>query len=371
MKNKTRFLRAWVLFTLGVFAASFIALVLIRWFLVYIDYFDKDNKIFILLAVNKFIYWFLILIPIVIWFIRRSNRLEVSQGWNVIGEWEKQRMQPFEPGWHYPFWYFGYFDDVSEVPMNKQTLSILSGRREGYEQSIIDEYVYGSASDMDPGTGSALCLLYKADIQCVDSLTANYCVKGDPYEYIADRVEWCVGLYVHARSSEEIIDNFSKETLDSVIPDYIKEDVLLSTGFELLSFFPGDVSFNEETAASRAKEEQLKRKKVENSLELENKVQLEVGNKLILLAELDNRTVIENIAKKDDQIRVNTIKSLKDGADVDGEKALEFIIKEKTLETVKESAQKGNITYIDDSKGGALNQSAALGFAINANNQNK
>lgn len=323
----------------------------------------SGNPIFYYVIFEHNIYWLMLLFPFIAWRLYLKSRLAVQPEWNLIAEWKKQKMEPFTPGWHYPFRYFGFFEEIADVPMNKQSLCILSGVRDGFEETILDEYVYGTASNMEPGTGDFLRLLYKVEIKCFDSILTTYNVE-DPYEYIASLVELCVGRYVHKNSSEKIIDKFSKQKL-SIIPISILEQIKTDTGIEIISFIPVDVVNTPETEVFRRTLDQKTRQKDINAIDLKNRVQLEKGEGEVLQVKLANAD-IEN------QIRANKLKSIMEKTSVSGEEALKIVMKDKTLETIAKASESGSIVYIDESNGNnSLNQGASLGFAINATNNQK
>jgi len=360
MIKEKRFILAWGAFFVSLLVVATFVLWVICYFVTKFNLFTKP----------ELVYWLLLAVPFVVWYLRLTNRLEVSPELNVIGEWQKRKMEPFKPGWHFPFRYFGFFEEIAEVPMNKQTLFILSGQRDGIEQAVVDQYVYGTASNMEPGTGDFIRLLYRVEIKCIDSLAATYNVD-DPYEYIAGVIELNVGLYVHKSDGEEIIDKFTKETLDSIININIQEQILTDTGIKLISFIPVDVINTPEVEAIRRELDHEERQTAINKAKIKNAVQIKEGDGELLKVTLANKAIEEDISKKDDQIRTNEIKSIKDATGVSGDEALKFIIKDKTLETIAAASQTGNITYIDDSNNGNLNPAAAMGFAINATNQKK
>jgi hypothetical protein len=289
-----------------------------------------------------------------------------------VGEWCGKKMKPFTNGYHYPFRKFGFFNVVAEVPMNKQTLYILSGVRDNLSQELIKQYVYGTASNMEPGTGDFVRLLYRVEVKCIDPLALVYNVN-NPYDYVAGIIEQKVSLYVHHNKSEDIIDHFAEQTLDSIFavsssnPDDIRNQVLADTGLKLISFIPIDVINTPEVEALREQLDKEQRQIEIIKAQVENEAKREEGKKKVLTAKLANMSVQEAIGQKNNDILVNKIKAITDSTGVGGEEALGFIAKEKTLETLEKSSETGSITYIDDSGSkGNLNQAAALGFAISA-----
>lgn len=311
----------------------------------------------------------LIWIPVSFFTVWKA-KLVVLPEWTVVAEWCGKKMEPFASGYHYPFRKFGFFNVVAEVPVNKQTLYILSGVRDNLAPEVVEQYVYGTASNMEPGTGDFLRLLYRVEVKCVDPLALVYNVN-NPYDYVAGIIEQKVSLYVHREKSENIIDKFSEQTLASIfsasssIADDVLDQILTDTGLKLISFIPVDVINTPEVEELREQLDKEQRQTAIIEAQLKNEVQREQGKKKILSAQLENMSVQENIGKKTNDILVNEIKAIKDQAGVGGDEALRFIAREKTLATIENSSKTGNVTYIDDSgTRGNLKQAAALGFAI-------
>jgi len=75
----------------------------------------------------------------------------------------------------------------------------------------------------------------------------------------------------------------------------------------------------------------------------------------------------KSISRETDEIRTEKIVAIRNAAGVNGVVALNFINNDKKLDVILESSKKGNITYVDDSKG-SLTQASAMSFAINAAN---
>lgn len=327
-----------------------------------------EHPVFYFVILKGNICWllvfFLLIFPGLIWF----NRLEVSPEWELIAEWGKERMEPFKNGYHFPFRYFGYFEEIAEVPMNQQTLHILSSKRDRVEKEVAEIYVYGKASDIKPGTGASLGLSYEVEFKCLDSSALVYYGTGDPYEYVVSVIEHHVKLYAKSLVSEVIIDHFPDQDLDLLVPAKVQSRILALTGIELISFIPGSVFISKESEADRSILEKEKREFELNRAKIKNQKQLENGKNGVLKAEFSNMEVIKNISKEKDQVLANKVKSIMTEAGVSGEEALKIVMKEKTLETVGAASKNGSIVYIDESSNGNgnLNQGAALGFAINA-----
>ena len=332
--------------------------------------------LFILLLCNWgwFIFWLLGTIAWLVFVLclRWRSKLIVLPEWVVIAEWCGKKMEPFANGYHYPFRKFGFFNVVAEVPMNKQTLYILSGVRDNLAPELINQYTYGTASNIEPDTGDYLRLLYRVEVKCVNPLALVYNIN-NPYDYVAGIIEHKVSLYVHRKKSEDIIDHFSEQTLSSIFsasatdPVDVRNQILSDTGLELLTFIPIDVINTPEVEAIREKLDTEQRQSAIIKAQTKNETLREQGKKKVLNAQLSNMSVKEAIGQKSNDILVNELKAITNNTGVSGDEALKFIAKEKTLETIKDSSATGNVTYIDESGSkGNLKQAAALGFAINA-----
>jgi len=294
--------------------------------------------------------WSLFLLPIVYGLLVWQARLPVSPKQNIICERKGKALPPLTPGWYYPLRYFDLCREIAEVPMNKQMLCVLTGTREGFAPEIVEQYTYGTPSNIEPGTGDFIRLMYKLEFQCQDSIKLVYAVD-DPYAYIVGLTETYVNSYVHVNNSEHIVDHFSREDWEVEVLSKIRSTVLAVVGIDLISFVPVDVINTPEVEEARRNTDLEKRKKE------------------ILEAKLVNLSVTENISKKNDAIKAHSIASVMGQANVSGVDALQFLTKDKTLNTILEASKEGSITYVDDSGNGNMNQAAALGWAIR-NTQN-
>lgn len=369
MKNGVKFFWAWSIYSVVLCVASFFALLLISKTLGSFDYFvDKPSKLFTFLILNGNIYWLWFVAPISVVVSVLTNRLEVSPEWNVIAEWKKEVMKPFKPGWYYPFPYFGYFEAIAAVPMNKQTVSILSGEKTGLDPQIINEFVYGAASNLGPKGGEPIRLLSKIEIQCVDPILIAYKVD-DPYEYAASVIEVYLRRYASDNDNETIIRNFSKQDI-TIVPIGVRSQLLADTGIELISFIPVDVIEDEKTNKRRSDEYEEQQRSIFITAKNSNDILEEQGKGGVMKVTLTNKEIEENISKKDDEMLANRVKTIMASTGVSGDEALKIAMKAKTLETVATASESGSIVYIDENGGnGGLSQGASLGFAINATNQ--
>jgi hypothetical protein len=310
----------------------------------------------------------LLLLPLFIFLIWK-NRVEVDPETELVVEFFKEKVEPLKNGYHFPQKFLTAYHEKKLVPTNERSLYILSGRREGLEPEDIKLYLYGDNSDMEPGTGDSLRLKYIAVVQCVNSSTFSYRTV-DPYGYAANIIEHAVEIYVHSLSSEEIIDGFNKQDV-SIIPNSFLEDILQTTGLEVVKFIPGDPILNPETEKMRIELESKKRQVEITRADADNKVELEKGRRKVI----DERIVTADrelqLAAKSNKVVTERIAALKDSG-LSETDALSFIMREKTLETINEASGKGGLVYIDEgSKNGNLSQSASMGFAINAMNNNQ
>lgn len=275
-----------------------------------------------------------------------GNRVAVPHTYEYVYEWIGKPLKPFKPGWHYPFPYFTFLSGPAKVPMNDQTLHILTGSREGLDDEIVNLHVYGSSSNIEPNNGDYVRLLYKVVLRCVDSIALVY-NHTDPYAYVAGLVEFEVVKYVKGYDSEEVNDQFVKRDWGYVVNDL---NIILpdAVGLELLSFIPMDVLNTPETEEQRRK---LNEAKTNTQLLEEEEEQMDKKIK---------------IGKKKDSILRNSIESIKQESGVDGGTALSFLRTERTLETVVEASKHGNFTYMDASGSGKLSEYSALGWGINS-----
>lgn len=351
MVGKKVFFKAWMFASIAAMVLAIIA-ALVAVFL------GASTKIFLSL----------ILVPFIILFLFLNNRVIVEPGWNYLYTWNGQKMNPFEPGVYYLFPYFGFLTEKAAVPMNRQMIYVLSGSREGLSESTADIYAYGTDSDIEPETGSALRLKYKLEIQCVDPSKLFY-NQADSYAYVAGIVELEIIKYVHNHDSEYVIDHFAKELWDNLIVQRLRGVILNDAGIELISFIPGDIILSPENEASRSQVEQENRKLEIAAAQLKVDVKKEEGRKKILQARLKNMAVQKQIASEENKIRDEEILAIKVAAGVNGIVALNHVTSNKKLDTILEAAKAGGVTYVDDSKG-SLSAASAMSFAINAN-QNK
>lgn len=353
MSNKMRFFLAWTVLFISIFLLSITVLSTIY-------FLGVSGKIFLLL----------ILLPLIFVYLVWQNKVEVPPKYNFVYEWRGEILDPLEPGWHYVFPYFGMLNEGEEIPMNSQMLYVLSGVRDGLSPKIINQYTFGTASNLEAETGDFVRMMYKLELKCEDPIKLVY-EKDDPYGYIASVVEQKVNIYVHGKNVEQINDNFVKEDWNADVNLGIVDVralILNEIGIDIVSFIPVDVINTPEVEESRRAIEIEIRKKELNNAKIDNDVQLEKGKGRVLTATLSNMSKKKSISEKADEIRVNSINAIKTRVGVNSVVALKFATNEKKLDVILEASKAGNITYVDDSNGG-VSQATAMGFALRATNQ--
>lgn len=356
MSGKEKFLKFWLL--LG--AAAYVITLIIIAFTCLVAYSSmvKINLPFLISLV--IIMPFIAVIIVVI--IRWSNRLEVPAEWNFIFEWNGVVLPPLTPGLYYPFPYFKFLSDGTEVPMNKQMLHILSGVREGLPTEVVEKYVYGSSTNVEPNTGDFLRLMYMAEIKCVNPVKLVY-EKADPYGYIVGLLEREVVIFIKKPrvANETVNDKFIKNNwyetffiakliVTQTVNASVYDTILAETGIELIKFIPIDVINTPETEESRRDVEMEMRKG-------------EVLKKLLI-----NTTIKKKISAVNDSMRDNSVKTILTNAGVTGEVALNYLNEQKKLDTIQVVGTKGNITYMDNSGKGKLTNARVMGWGLTANN---
>lgn len=299
------------------------------------------------------------LVPILIWYLRWNNRLEVPIGWEFVYQWNGQRIEPLKPGLYYPFYYFDMLSSCSEVLMKSQKLNILTGVRTGLSPELVETYNYGSPTNIEPKTGDYVRLMYAAEVKCHNSQKMAY-EKTDPFGFIVGLLEQEVIIYIKTLDNEGINDYFvggipSAEWILRVTTK-LAPIILNEVGMELLRFIPIDVLNTPETEASRRKVEEKKREKE------------------VLKAELSNMTEKKLIGIEADSIATHAIsakiEAIKTKAGVNGVVALKYLAHLDTTQGVVQASQKGNITYMSDAGNSKLTDSFALGWGLNAHQKN-
>jgi hypothetical protein len=292
---------------------------------------------------------FLPLASIVI--IRWQKRVEVPANWEYLYEWSGQKMAPLEPGLYYPFPYFGFLSEESRVLMNKQIIYIMSGSRDGLDSADVEKFVYGSLTDVEPGTGDFIRLKYGVEIQCTDSKKLVY-ERTDPFGFIAGLAEKEVVKFIKGLSGEDVNDCFVKRNWNKTVINKLQLLIEQETGVKIIRFIPIDVMNTPETEAARRAEEMKKREKA------------------VLEAELKNMEVKEKISAKADGMVTHTINSVKTTAGVNGLVALKFITEKQKLSTIENASKNGQFTYMDSSGSGKLTDASAMGWGFHAHNSN-
>lgn len=316
-------------------------------------------------------YWLaitsLLLPTLVIVALRFVNRLSVAAERNWVFEWNGEKMEPLKPGLYYPFRLFGFLNEGEEVPMNRQMLYVLTGVRDGLSLEIINQYYYGTPSNVEPNEGDYLRLMYKIEFECFDPVKLIYAVD-DPYAYLVGVLELEVNKYAKGLHSEKVLDGFAeKDWTTDLLSKTTITDAFLIVGVNLISFIPVDVLVTLEVEEIRRKVQIEEKRADVIKAELKNSVIIEKGDKQILNARLANMNIREDISKKQDKIMVNSLNSIKTDVGVNSVMALKFVTQQKTLQTIAESSKNGAITYIDGSGGdGTVAQAAKIGWGIKA-----
>jgi len=292
----------------------------------------------------------IILPAIVIVIVRWLKRVVVQAKHELVYEWCGEVLEPIKPSIVYPFDYFNFLSDGTLVPMNHQTLFILSGERSGLSQKDIDQFIYGSDTNVEPADGDYVRLKYGVEIECQDSIKLIY-EKTDAYSFIAGLVEMKVIIFIKTLSNEGVNDGFAEPDWGTNLITDLAPQILSEVGVKLLKFFPIDVMNTLETEKSRSEVGMERRKGQVLKEKLENIVNYE-----------------KPISAEKDTMRTKTLTSIKTEAGVNGLVALKFINEQKKLETIATASQKGNITYMDDSGHGKLNDSFTTGWGFNAFN---
>jgi len=347
MNAKKVFFRAWL--WLGILSTILLVVILIA--------------IFLASKASWYIFFVSLVPSVIVLWLRWSNRIIVPAKWNHIYEWKGKVLNSLTPGMYFPFVYLGFLNEGIEIPMENQIMHILTGVRDGLSPDIVSQYAYGAQSNAEPNTGDYLRLMYKLEYKCLDSEKLAY-NQADPFSYIAGIVELQVNKYVHANKSEDIVDKFTEQNLQTlaIVPD------MTSIGVELISFIPVDVLLTPEIEEVRRALDVERRKKELINTEVKNAVLREKNKKKVLDVELSNMDVRKKIAGENNKIKVEAINAIKIGVGVNGVVALKMAMKEKTLETIAKASENGSITYIDDSGSGdnTTSQAAKFGWGIKA-----
>lgn len=286
-------------------------------------------------------YWFMLLgifLPsLIIIILRWKNRVIVPVEWVYIYTWKGKILEPFTSGVYYIFPYFSFLSEGNNVLMKQQMMRILSGTRDGLPDEIIKLYRYGSRSDMHSKSGSSLRLMYEIAIKCIDPQALVFNVS-NVFEYVALAVERRVSIYVRARNSKDIIEKFAAEDWYNKVLAVIKNDVREKTGIDLISFTPVAIINDPLVSKSMlAVEEEVRR-----------------GD--FLKAKLKNMSSEASISSKNDEIRSNEIRLIKETLNIDGYAALNFLSEQAKWKAFMEISKSGNVVYMDDLMGRNFNQ---------------
>jgi regulator of protease activity HflC (stomatin/prohibitin superfamily) len=325
LREKTSFFWEWFAFCVLIIGLSLIVILVASW---YTGWFWLSG---------------LLIVPVVVCAgIIFKHRYIVDQKHAVVYEWRGERVEPLVPGMYFPFPFFGFLSEGVEVPTNPIVLNIFTGSRDGLVKA---EKYYGSQEDVQPETGAAIRLAYDITLQIVDPNKFVYSFD-NCYAQIASLVEKEVMVYVHNNEAEKIYDNFTKENWQELVVDKLSATVE-TMGVILISFIPKGIKDNPEVEADRLKVEKERRR----------------GE--VLEKQLKNQEIVAKIEQKNNEIRQEQIASIMKSSGCSAAEALNFLNREKTLETVKEAAKDGHLTFMDASGNGTLSQSAALGYGLN------
>jgi len=286
----------------------------------------------------------LLIVPVIVCAgIIFKHRLIVDQKHAVVYEWHGERVKPLPPGIYFPFPFFGFLSEGVEVPTNPVVLHIFTGLRDGLAEA--DKY-YGSQEDVQPETGAAIRVAYDVAIRIINPDKFVYSFD-DCYAQIASLVEKEVMFFIRGNEAEKIYDNFAKEDWKTSIVDKLSSSIEEEMGAILMYFVPKSIKDNPEVEADRLKVEKERR------------------HGEILEKQLQNQEIVEKIEQTNNQIRQQKIASVMEKSSCSAEEAFNFLNREKTLDTVKEAAANGHLTFMDASGNGTLSQGAALGYGLN------
>ena len=280
-----------------------------------------------------------------------SNRLVVPENWNYIFEWNGEALDPLEPGLYFPFPWFGFLKAKGMVPMNRQTLRVLSGERKGCPEDIIKKYPYGADSNIEPASGDEFKALYHLETQCIYPKKFAYAYD-DTYSYVVSLIESVVRDFLGRKSGEEISDNFSSYDWTSIVLNHLYGEETIAAyieknlGLRIIEIISIDIILTPEV-------EELRRKLDESSRKKE-----------IYEAEAVAAESRKKLQAKNDEITKNT-------AGVNGNKALEFMLGNKKLETMEVVSKNGSNTFIDGAGGGSFAGGTGFGWGFNSQNKSK
>lgn len=287
-----------------------------------------------------------------------SSRLVVPENWNYIFEWNGEALDPLEPGMYFPFPWLGFLKAKGMVPMNRQTLRVLSGERKGCPEDIIKKYPYGADSNIEPASGDEFKALYHVETQCTDSKKFAYAYD-DTYSYVVSLIESRVRNFLGSKTGEDVSDKFSSypwkiEVLDSVyggnsLSYYIEENF----GLKIIEILSIDIILTPEVEEFRRKLDESSRKKE------------------IYEVEAEAADARKKLQAKNDEITKNTISVIKNTAGVNGNKALDYMTSNKKLETMETVSKNGANTFIDGAGGGSFVGGTGFGWGFNSQNKSK
>lgn len=296
-----------------------------------------------------------VLFGIFIWTLW-SNRLVVPENWNYIFEWNGEALDPLEPGLYFPFPWFGFLKAKGMVPMNRQTLRVLSGERKGCPEDIVKKYPYGADSNIEPASGDEFKALYHLETQVVCPKIFAYAYD-DTYSYVVGLIESRVRNFLGSKTGEDVSDNFSSypwkiEVLDSVyggnsLSYYIEENF----GLKIIEILSIDIILTPEVEELRRKLDESSRKK-------------EIYEVEVLAAEARQK-----LQAKNDEITKNTISVIKNTAGVHGNKVLDHIVANEKLKTIEAVSKNGNNVFIDGSSSGGFGNGVAFSWGFDSRNK--
>jgi|GEM_PF-1839210 len=264
-------------------------------------------------------------------------------------EWNGRVMEPFEPGPHYPFPWFGFLKPKGRMPMNMQFVHVLSGDRTGLPPKTVAKYQFGGQTNVEIGrgvkTGGFVRLYYSIGLKIVDSIKAAY-VQKDLYKYIAGIIEERVNTHALSESPEEFSSTFYDAAWSEKIINNAKGDILKNLGVELSVLIPGDIINTPEVEKAR------------QDVEVERRRKGTLDEKLI------NMKVEKDIAHEQHLIAVDFIKKVKETSGASGDTLVSLLARQMTLDAVIEATKNGHLAYMDGSEGKGLMNSIAIGVGI-------
>jgi hypothetical protein len=300
----------------------------------------------------------LVLLAITLYLIVANNVI-VKAGRELLITYKGEKCVPLKPGRYLIFPFFGLIDFVVFMDTREQPLCLLLGDETGLDSEIISKYDFGSRSNVDPAKGSDLRLLIRITLQSFDSLLIYYS-HVNTLEQLASLAE----DFVRAEMRKK--ENTSQDAIDRNIEDigvglltYLST-VCIRYGYSVVEAKIVDVIYSRKTIEAK---ESFEVTEIEGS---------------ILDKQLENEEKRSKIAIEKARGEQAALNELVVAGKVSMEKAMDYRLRQLTLETVATASKNGSITYID--QGGSnrqsqkMNEAAVLGAGLSfgiSNNKNK